>query len=82
MDKDWNESLKENIPPFINAKNELEEGAFYVWKKEELKTILKDEFELFGKYYNVNNLGLWEHGNYILLRDKSYEDFIKRNKSQ
>ncbi|MEL0644264.1 S41 family peptidase [Olleya sp. Ti.3.14] len=24
MDKDWNESLKENIPPFINAKNELE----------------------------------------------------------
>ncbi|QXP60730.1 S41 family peptidase [Olleya sp. HaHaR_3_96] len=24
MDKDWNNSLKENIPPFINAKNELE----------------------------------------------------------
>jgi len=27
---------------------ELEEGAFYVWNKEELKSLLKDEFELFS----------------------------------
>ena len=57
----------------LDADSEGVEGKFYVWNETELKTILRDDFDLFSKYYNVNTNGLWEHGNYILLRDDSDE---------
>ncbi|WP_242130729.1 thioredoxin domain-containing protein [Aestuariivivens marinum] len=56
----------------------LEEGAFYVWKKEDLKALLKEDFELFSDYYNINNFGLWEHENYVLIRKDSDENIIKK----
>jgi len=58
---------------------ELEEGAYYVWTKDELKTILNDEFKLFSDYYNVNNYGFWEHKNYVLIRKEADLDFIKKH---
>ncbi len=62
-----------------NAEGELEEGAFYVWKKEELKSILNDDFELFAKYYNVNNAYKWENNTYNLHRTQSNEQFSEAN---
>ncbi|MBP2832489.1 thioredoxin domain-containing protein [Aquimarina sp. U1-2] len=51
------------------AKNgELEEGAFYIWSKTELETLLGDDFMLFSKYYNINDYGLWENQQYVLIR--------------
>lgn len=55
----------------LDADSEGEEGKFYVWKESELKEILGDDFPLAASYYNVNRSGLWEHGNYILLRDRN-----------
>ena len=52
----------------LNVDNQLEEGAFYVWTKEELKLLITEDFELFSDYYNVNNYGFWEHDNYVLIR--------------
>jgi uncharacterized protein len=64
----------------LDADSEGEEGKFYVWQKEELKEILKDEYELFARYYNVNEKGYWEHGNHILLREQSdYEIAMQEN---
>ncbi len=63
----------------LDADSDGEEGKFYVWKKEELKEILNDDFELFSNYFNVNSKGFWEKGNYILLREFSPEEFA-RNK--
>ena len=37
-----------------NKLKKLEEGAFYTWEKEELQKILKSDFPLFQKYYNIN----------------------------
>jgi len=63
-----------------NANGKLEEGAYYVWTKAELKTILTNDFELFSDYYNVNHYGFWEHDNYVLIRkDNKYE--ITKNHS-
>ena len=59
------------------ASGELEEGAYYVYTKEELKSLLKDDFTLFTKYYNVNSYGKWEHENYVLIRDDSDEEIIE-----
>ncbi|MDO5979458.1 thioredoxin domain-containing protein [Flavivirga spongiicola] len=57
---------------------ELEEGAFYVWQKDSLKTILQNDYELFSDYYNVNSYGLWEHDNYVLIRRDDDEKIIKK----
>ena len=57
-----------------NTEGNLEEGAFYVWTKDELKSILKTDFELFSDYYNINHYGFWEHNNYVLIRkDNKYQ---------
>ena len=63
-----------------NKSNKLEEGAYYVWKKEELQTLLKSDFALFHKYFNVNENGQWENGNYILFKNQSDKDFSLQNK--
>jgi uncharacterized protein YyaL (SSP411 family) len=54
----------------LDADSEGEEGKYYVWTKEELKTTLGDDFDFVKDYYNVNLKGEWE-GNYILLRRDS-----------
>ncbi|MFV9552314.1 thioredoxin domain-containing protein [Algibacter sp. PT7-4] len=59
------------------AKGKLEEGAFYVWTKNELNTLLKEDFKLFSDYYNVNNYGFWEHDNYILIRKDDDNTILK-----
>jgi len=50
---------------------ELEEGAYYIYSKEELELLLKDDFELFQDYYNINSFGKWEKQHYVLIRTKS-----------
>ena len=62
----------------LDADSEGEEGKFYIWNKSELVSILKDDFDLFARYFNVNSKGFWENGNYILLRDSSDEEFAKK----
>lgn len=62
----------------LDADSEGEEGRFYVWGKAELKEIVKDDFQLFSDYFNVNEKGSWE-GHYILLRDTSDEKFAHEN---
>ncbi|OIQ37799.1 MAG: thioredoxin domain-containing protein [Crocinitomix sp. MedPE-SWsnd] len=54
----------------LDADSEGEEGKYYVWTKEELKSTLKDDYDFVKEYYNINSYGLWE-GNYILTRDKA-----------
>ena len=55
----------------LDADSEGEEGKFYVWNESQLQLFIRDDFPIFKDYYNVNSKGLWEHGNYILLRQKS-----------
>lgn len=63
----------------LNSDKHLEEGAFYVWTKAELRTILREDFELFSLVFNVNEFGYWEHDNYVLIQNQSLEDIAKQN---
>ncbi len=63
----------------LDADSEGEEGKYYVWTKAELQELLKEKFNLFADYYNVNQRGFWEHENYILLRHDEDEEIAKRN---
>jgi len=63
----------------IDADSEGEEGKYYVWTSNELENIMKEEYDLFSKYYNVNAFGEWEDSNNILMRLTDDEDFCKAN---
>lgn len=63
----------------LNKKGELEEGAYYVWNKEELETILLEDFELFKEYYNINSYGKWEKDHYVLIRQDQDDAFVKEH---
>ncbi len=63
----------------LNTENHLKEGAFYVWKIPELKTIIGEDFDLFSRVFNINSFGLWEDGNYILIQNQSLDEIAKLN---
>lgn len=62
----------------LDADSEGEEGKFYIWKKEELEEVLEGDMQLFADYFNVNEEGLWEEDQYILLRKESDEILAKK----
>lgn len=76
----------------IDSNGHLEEGAYYVWNKAELEELLNEDFELFGKVFNINAFGYWEKGNYVLIQNQSInaialelkldEDFIVQKKKK
>jgi len=61
----------------LDADSEGEEGKFYVWNYQELNNLIKSDFQIFKDYYNINEIGLWEHGNYILIRKISKKRIAK-----
>jgi len=61
----------------LDADSEGEEGKYYVWTREELQTILGDDFELFSTYYGINPGSEWEEGKYVLFRNLSDGEFLK-----
>ena len=64
----------------LNDKKQLEEGAFYVWKKTELQLLLKNDFELFSEVFNINDFGFWEDGNYVLIQNQELETIAEKHK--
>lgn len=64
----------------LDEKHQLEEGAFYVWKKEDLQTILKEDFDLFALVFNINDYGYWEKDHYVLIQNQTLEAIAIANK--
>jgi uncharacterized protein YyaL (SSP411 family) len=55
----------------LDADSEGVEGKYYVWEQEELKKSLGNLYPVAQVVFNINPNGLWEHGQYILLRQSS-----------
>ena len=52
----------------IDADSEGEEGKFYVWNEQELKSVIPEsEWEAFSAYFDLEH-GLWEGDKIILIR--------------
>lgn len=52
----------------LDADSDGEEGKYYVWTKGEIDSILGQDAALFADFYQMDKTGLWENGNYILMR--------------
>jgi uncharacterized protein YyaL (SSP411 family) len=63
----------------LDADTEGEEGKFYCWTKQELEKIEELDYPFVRNYFNVNQLGFWEHEKHIFLRRISDFDFAKSN---
>jgi len=51
----------------LDADSDGEEGKFYVWTIDELKFLLKDEYDAFADIFNINNhFGYWEESKFVL----------------
>lgn len=57
----------------LDQHNHLEEGAFYVWTKEQLESLLKEDYRLFAEVFNINDFGHWEKGHYVLIQNQPLE---------
>lgn len=62
----------------IDADSEEEEGKFYVWTEEELKTALGDDYDFAKSYYEIGERTLWE-GRHILMRTMDDEAYAETN---
>lgn len=60
-----------------NRRGESEEGAYYVWTREELQELIGDDFEMFSSFYNINSAGKWEQDKYVLFRNKSLAELAE-----
>jgi uncharacterized protein YyaL (SSP411 family) len=57
----------------LDADSEGIEGKFYTWSLEEIQTLLKEDANIFCKYYQVVEGGNWEHTNILWVRASSEE---------
>ncbi len=62
-----------------NEEGELEEGAYYVWNKEVITSLIGEDYKLFANFYNINGYGKWEEDKYHLIRSSSKTEFCKEN---
>lgn len=63
-----------------DADSEGEEGLFFIWNIEELKTILGSEFKVFSHYFDLSDATEFEDGNVLRYQDinaLTEQDFIK-----
>src|SRR5206468_2824096 len=51
----------------LDADSEGVEGKYYVWSKQEIEDLLKEDADIFCKVYNVSETGNWEHTNILWL---------------
>ena len=63
----------------LDADTNGEEGAFYVWDMEELKSQLGDDFDLFSKLYSIQKGLEWENEKYILVKQMADREFANTN---
>ncbi len=63
----------------FDADSEGEEGKFYVWRKQEIDSILGEDAAVFCQFFEISSNGNWEDGKNILHRRKTPEAVAKRS---
>jgi uncharacterized protein len=52
----------------LDADSEGVEGKFYVWKKDEMKSIPLPDIEIISDYFGMDKEALWEDGKNVLIK--------------
>ncbi|MCC6582523.1 MAG: thioredoxin domain-containing protein [Chitinophagales bacterium] len=62
----------------LDADSEGVEGKFYCWTADELKIILKDDYDFIADVYNIEEAGNFEHDMNVLFRTEDHEYFMEK----
>lgn len=62
-----------------DADSEGVEGKYYVWTPTEIEAALGENASWFWSLYNPGNKGYWEHQQWVLLRNETWEEFGNKN---
>jgi len=62
----------------LDADSEGIEGKYYTWSIEELDNILGENAKHIKKYYEAENLGMWEDNRSILLRTGTVAEYARK----
>ena len=78
---------KENLlGSAYDADSEGIEGKYYVWDDKELRDVLKDDYNLFAKYFDISENGNWEGKNILIEKSikptKEENEKLKKIKSK
>lgn len=63
----------------LDQNNHLEEGAYYVWTKEELTQLGLAQQKHFCSYFGIDQSGYWEKDHYVLFRKNSLDEYIAQH---
>ena len=63
----------------LDADSEGEEGKFYIWTADELRSVLGEDAPLILDYYSIKEEGNWEPGKNVLIRVQKENDFLAKN---
>lgn len=63
----------------LDADSEGEEGKFYIWTADELRSVLGEDAALILDYYSIKEEGNWEPGKNVLIRVQKENDFLVKN---
>ncbi|HLW42398.1 MAG TPA: thioredoxin domain-containing protein [Flavobacterium sp.] len=63
----------------LNSEGIQQEGAYYFWKKEELKQLIpEEEWHLFQDVFSINEQGFWEEADaYVFFQDQDLTDIAR-----
>jgi uncharacterized protein YyaL (SSP411 family) len=62
----------------LDADSEGVEGKYYTWQKKEIEDVLKEDAELFCRFYDITEHGNWEEVNIPRIKQKA-DSFSARN---
>ncbi len=63
----------------IDADSDGEEGIYYIWEENELRSLLGDEYALFASYYSINKASVWEKDRYVLHKKGTDKEFTAQH---
>jgi len=63
----------------LDADSQGEEGKFYVWQNDEIKSLAKENYGWLAEYFDVKEAGNWEHTNVLRLVKQKNEIAEKFN---
>ena len=61
----------------MDADTEGSEGMYYLWTKSELQELLGEDFELFSRFYGIEESEKLDNGKFVLFTPFSSDDFAK-----
>ena len=64
----------------LDADSEGEEGIFYVWERDEIKSIIVTDVDIVLEYFGIERNAIWEDGKNVLIKAMTFPQLAEKYK--